>query len=327
MQPKYTLLISAMLLMAGCIDIHLERRAAGSEDVEADPRVPWVVMDTWINNPSALDAGPRNPEPTDVHGDAASLADDPRHGVEHPCSTDMDGDGVVDCEDPDADGDGVLDSHDNCLLLANKHQGDLDGDGLGDACDADVDGDGAEGLDDCDDEDPSRFFQAPEVCDGLDNDCDGSVDEGFPNHDDDELADCVDPDDDGDGVYDVSDNCPLYPNLDQGDQDGDGVGDMCDMDADGDMVDAIEDCDDTNPLKHPGLEELCDGLDNDCDGQVDQGFVDTDSDGVSDCIDEDDDNDGWLDGLDNCPIHYNPGQEDKDKDGQGDLCQGDGAQY
>ena len=36
---------------------------------------------------------------------------------------------------------------------------------------------------------------------------------------------CVDGD--GDGVYDARDNCPLTPNADQRDTDGDGVGDAC----------------------------------------------------------------------------------------------------
>jgi hypothetical protein len=36
------------------------------------------------------------------------------------------------------------------------------------------------------------------------------------------------PDGDGDGVYDGEDNCPLVPNPDQTDSDGDGMGDLCD---------------------------------------------------------------------------------------------------
>jgi hypothetical protein len=48
-----------------------------------------------------------------------------------------------------------------------------------------------------------------EVCDGLDNNCDQLVDEGYPNADGDLQADCVDPDDDNDGVADGSDCAPL----------------------------------------------------------------------------------------------------------------------
>lgn len=50
---------------------------------------------------------------------------------------------------------------------------------------------------------------AVEVCDGIDDSCDGVIDEGFPDSDADLLADCVDPDDDGDGVFDVVDCAPL----------------------------------------------------------------------------------------------------------------------
>ena len=32
------------------------------------------------------------------------------------------------------------------------------------------------------------------------------------------------------------------------------------------------------------------------------------------------DGDGYLDGVDNCPSRYNPGQEDEDEDGAGDIC-------
>ncbi len=47
------------------------------------------------------------------------------------------------------------------------------------------------------------------------------------------------------------------------DHDGDGYGEGCDIGID---------CDDTNVAIHPGAQELCDGLDNDCDGATDEGF-------------------------------------------------------
>ncbi len=59
-------------------------------------------------------------------------------------------------------------------------------------------------------------------------------------------------------------------------------------DQDGDGYVALEDCDDTNASIHPEATELCDGIDNDCDGSVDEGFtlvpyyVDADQDGHGD---------------------------------------------
>ena len=41
--------------------------------------------------------------------------------------------------------------------------------------------------------------------------------------------------------------------------------------------------------------EVCDGADNDGDGQTDEGFIDTDTDTQADCVDTDDDNDGYSD--------------------------------
>ena len=90
----------------------------------------------------------------------------------------------------------------------------------------------------------------PEICDGIDNDGDTLVDEGFPDTDGDGIADCVDLDDDNDGVSDL------------------------------DEIAAGSD-----PLNAASTPEVCDGLDNDLDLLVDEGFPDTDGDGIADCVD------------------------------------------
>jgi N-acetylneuraminic acid mutarotase len=60
-----------------------------------------------------------------------------------------------------------------------------------------------------------------------------------------------------------------------------------DLDGDGTSV-CAGDCDDTEPASYPGAVELCDFVDNDCDGQVDDGF-DLDGDGYTTCAGDCDD--------------------------------------
>ena len=62
-----------------------------------------------------------------------------------------------------------------------------------------------------------------------------------------------------------------------------------------------------------GDPEVCDGVDNDRDGVVDDGFLDTDADGLADCVDPDDDEDGVPD-----PLDPNPTDPDADDDGTPD---------
>ena len=46
------------------------------------------------------------------------------------------------------------------------------------------------------------------------------------------------------------------------------------VDADGDGVVADDDCDDTDPTTFPGADEVCDGVDNNCDERIDENAID-----------------------------------------------------
>ena len=161
------------------------------------------------------------------------------------------------------------------------------------------------------------------------------------------------PDTDGDGVAGC-DNCPTVPNGpaqanipgvgNQTDTNGNGIGDACDPDIDGDgVLNASDNCPYIyNPTQDPNacLDSDGDGILNGVDNcpfiangpaQANVPGVgnqtDNDGDGIGDACDPDNDNDGVLNAADNCPLVANPTQADWNHDGIGDACQdsdGDG---
>ncbi len=182
----------------------------------------------------------------------------------------------------------------------------------------DEDGDGWPALVDCNDQSASVHPNAEETCDSRDEDCDGEVDEGagptwFLDNDGDSHGDprswqqsCTAPDgyvsndDDCDddnaevhpGAADIcnyrDDDCDnLFDeagtdNTYYSDADGDGYGDpevtVLGCYVPEGAAEEGSDCDDADATRHPGAEELCDGIDQDCDDLVDDGVLGTSSD-------------------------------------------------
>ena len=79
------------------------------------------------------------------------------------------------------------------------------------------------------------------------------------------------------------DTCLSYITCGLLDTDGDGLGDGCDPDDDGDGYQDADDCQPLDSLAFPGAEERCNFLDDDCDGDVDENFPEV---GQS-CVSED----------------------------------------
>ena len=84
------------------------------------------------------------------------------------------------------------------------------------------------------------MIEGTEVCDDGNREAgDGCspfcrVEDGFTCAGEPSICTPIDGDDDGDGIPNGDDNCPETANPEQVDQDGDGMGDVCDEDANGD---------------------------------------------------------------------------------------------
>ena len=124
-----------------------------------------------------------------------------------------------------------------------------------------------ENDEDCDDADDAIHPGADEICDGIDNDCDGAVDD----EDDAEDASIWYADTDGDGFGDINATTrACEPPSGYGSDSAD--------------------CDDADSAIHPSATELCDGVDNNCDGETDEDAAVDASTWYSDA-----DEDGWGD--------------------------------
>lgn len=127
---------------------------------------------------------------------------------------------------------------------------------------ADVDDDGYTSDVDCDDFNPAVNPGASEVCNAIDDDCDGTADDGltFLNY-------YTDADGDGFGSSAVAPVSSCLPVAGSVTNNGD--------------------CNDADAAVNPDVAEICNGLDEDCDGSVDDGvlltfYADADGDSFGD---------------------------------------------
>jgi len=265
--PACTLLL---LALAGCSEEILDQDGDGSfadEDCDdndasihplAEERCDGVDndCDDEVDEADAIDAASWY---LDSDGDgfgagqATPACEAPDNHVDEEWATDCDDEDagthpqaaeVCDDEDNDCD-----DEVDEDAIDAYTWYPDYDGDGYGNdtisfvVCDT-MD-DHVQQAGDCDDWDEQTFPGADERCDGEDNDCDGETDE-----------DAVDP-------------ATWYQ-----DADGDGFGtidtavEACE--APEGYVESATDCDDDNAAANPRADELCNDVDDDCDGEVDE---------------------------------------------------------
>ncbi len=160
------------------------------------------------------------------------------------------------CDGIDNDCDGDIDDADSSLDVATASTWyvDADGDGFGvagstaTACDLSASG-YSEVDTDCDDGDDGIFPDAPEVCDGIDNNCNLLTDDSDPTLD------------------------PTTTTAYYVDSDGDGYGDPASLTLScvgiSGTVTVGDDCDDTDSAVFPAATEVCDGVDNDCNALLD----------------------------------------------------------
>ena len=283
-----------------------------SDDADASVD-PSTRTTTWLDGDGDGYGAGASADACDPPSDHVSNADDCDDGdaAIAPGATETPGDGVdSDCDGTDlcfvdADDDGYV-SADGATAV-----------GAATACTGSGEGTASDPTGDCDDAVATTHPGATEgIGDEVDSDCDGQEvclvdgdDDGFVG---DATAtttsadvDCTDTGearagaDTGDCDDDRSDVYPGAPEPDcedPVDYNCDGSTGQDDADADG--WPACEDCDDADGAVHPDAPEDCNGVDDNCDGVVDEGCGDGDDTGGSSdsgsSDDDDDDDDGKV---------------------------------
>jgi len=292
----------------------------GSGEVDGDGDGALSCADCDDADPASF---PGNPELCDgLDNDCSGLAD-----FEEAAEVDGDSDGILSCADcDDAEPASFPGNTEVCDGLDNDCTGGPDFDAEGEV---DGDGDGSLSCADCDDDAPDNFPGNAEVCDGQDNDCTWLADfvpgDMEMDADSDGSLNCADCDDGEPTSF--PGNAEICDGLDNDcggdvdedyDTDGDGVT-TCGSDALFGTLD--DDCDDTESAVFPGNSEVCDGVDNDCGGDVDEGY-DLDGDTFTTCG-----ADGFVDTLDDdcddSDIAVYPGAPEECFDAVDNDCDGE----
>ncbi len=297
-------LFSLLVLATGCDDKDMSAPDTGLSSTATD-------SDRTTDD----DSGASTDVPSDRDGDGFTVAEgdcDDDNPARNPAAEER-------CNGVDDDCDDRVDDDDDDVVDASQWFIDTDGDGYGTAgaifiaCEQPMTS--ADRPGDCDDANAAVNPAAEETCNEIDDDCDGLVDD-----DDDDLV----------GSY------TWYPDADSDGYGEDGGEILACEEPSEPVLSTSGDCDDNDAEVNPDALEICDDIDNDCDGTIDGAdatgtrtwYADVDSDSYGDatstttncsepsgyCSDDTDCDDG--------DPNVNPGATDWYDDGVDSDCDG-----